>query len=78
MWGGTWVQGPKQARFSQPLTADKIQGREISGIETRKEIYFSEADIRKTSVSKTVSKILKILPGLYKENVRQKWVETCR
>ena len=30
------------------------------------------------SVSKSVSKMLKILPGLYKENAGQRWMGMCR
>lgn len=31
-----------------------------------------------TSLSKTISKGLKLLPGLYKEKIGQRWVGTCR
>lgn len=30
-----------------------------------------------TSISKTVSEVLKVIPGLSKENMGQRWVGTC-
>ena len=52
----------------------------MSGGETGKEfISVSPALGRKqASISKSVSKVLKILIGLYKENVGQRWVGMCR
>lgn len=57
------------------LAADKTKVRETSGSETRKFISVKPTVRRQTRVSKTVSKVLKMLPGLYKENVGQ-WVRT--
>ena len=55
------------------------KGRETRGGETRKE-FISEANTRRqrTNFSKTVSKVLKTLPDLCKENVGQRLVGTCR
>lgn len=79
---GTGVQehlapgGPKQTRSGHsPLT--KFKGRETSSGETRG-IYFCEANAGKTvdCIPKTVSNVLKILPGLQKENVGQRCAGT--
>ena len=58
----------------------KSKGRETSGCETRKEFISVRPTPgrQQTSVSKTVYKMVKILPGFYKENVGQRWVGTCR
>ena len=68
--GCTWLWG-SQTDQVRPVAADKIQKREANGGETK--IYFSEVDTRKT-----VSKVLKMFLGLYKENVGQRSVGTCR
>ena len=49
----------------------KSKGKEMSGGEAKKDIHFSEANTGKTAVSK----LLKILLDLYKENMGQsQWV----
>ena len=60
-----------------PLT--KSKGRETSGGEIGKKLLFNEANTERQwiSVPKAISKVLKILLGLYKENVGQRWVGTC-
>lgn len=70
-----WV-GPN--RPDSRLT--KSKGRETSDGEMRKE-FISVRPIpgtQQTSISKTVSNALQILPGLQEENMRQKSVGTCR
>ena len=67
--------GPKEIRSGHlPLT--KSTGREPRGGETRKGFISVRPELGRqwTSVSKTVSKVPKILPGLCKENVRQRYV----
>ena len=63
----------KQTRFSQS-SLTKSKGREMSGVETRKECISVRPTPRRqrTSVSETVSKVPKMLPGLCEENVGQR------
>ena len=75
---GSW--GSKHTRFGHS-TADKIQReRETSGGKTRKECILVKPPTGRpwTSISKTVTKVLTIFPGLYKENEGGKSVGTCR
>ena len=60
-----------------PLT--KSTRREMSEGDPRKGFILVRPTLgrQQTSVSKTVSKVLKILLGLYKENVGQRLVGTC-
>ena len=75
----TWLWGAQTDQV-QPLTADKIQRQRELGGETRKEFTSVRPTPgrQQTSISKTVSKVPKILPGLYKENVGQRWMGLCR
>lgn len=60
-----WLWGPEQTRFSHsPLT--KSKGRKMNGGETRKEFISvrSALEREQTSISKIVSKMPKVLPGL--------------
>lgn len=70
---------PKQTRFGHsPLTKPKGGGTSVG--ETRTGLV-SERPTRGrqwTSISKIVSKVLKILPGLYKETVGQRSVSSWR
>lgn len=65
--------GPKQIRLGySPIT--KHKGREMSSSGTRKTFISVRPTLRRqlTSVSKTVSKMLKMLLGFYKENMGQR------
>lgn len=66
-------EGPKQIGLGH-LPLIKPKGREMSGVKTRKGFISVRPSqgIEQTSVSKTVSKVLKVHPGLYKENVGQR------
>ena len=70
--------GPKQTKFGHLLLTE-CKGRGSSK-ETRKQFISVRPSPGKQqpNVSKTVSKVPKILPGFYKENVGQRWVDACR
>lgn len=59
---------------------DKVRGRETHGGETREEVISGRPTPgrRPSNVSKTVSRVLEIRPGLYKENGGQKGGGACR
>ena len=69
------AQGPKHTRFAHSLLA-KPKGRERSDGETGKGLISGRPapGRRRTGVSKTVSKVPKILAGVCEENVGQRWV----
>ena len=74
-----WLQGARSARVSQSPLA-KSKGRESRGGNTKKEFSSVRPTLGRqwTHLPKTVSKVLKILPGLCKENVGQWSVGACR
>lgn len=63
-----------------PLPADKIQRQRDQWWQNQKGISVSEANPGKTAAhgSKAVSRVLKILPGLFKEHVGQRSTGLCR
>lgn len=67
----SWLQGAQTDRFGHPPPT------ETSGGERRKE-FISVWPTPGDNISKPVSKVLKLLLGLYKENVGQRWMGTCR
>lgn len=74
----TWLRGARTDQVQLLLT--KSIGRETSSGETRRKFISVRPAVGRprTCISKTVSKVLKILIGLYKEDVGHRSVCTCR
>ena len=73
-WGAGVQEHPKQTSLGH-LQLIHSKGRGMSGSETGKEFISARpaSGRQRTSISKTVPQVLKILPGLYQEDGGQGW-----
>lgn len=70
---------PKQTTFGHSMLT-KYKGKEIRGPGTRMAFISVRSTLGRlwTNITKMVSKVLKILVGLYKKNLKHRLMGTCR